>query len=114
MQKSLSEIIRDLEMLLISPVVRGSVETLDQLLSDDFVEFGSSGRIYSKEDLLNLHPQEEEISVQIEGFNVKGLSPNVVLATYKSVSEGKSALRSSIWTCVEGEWKMIFHQGTPC
>lgn len=24
----------------------------------------------------------------------------------------KNSLRSSIWKCIEGKWKMIFHQGT--
>jgi hypothetical protein len=46
------------------------------------------------------------------------LSNDCVLATYKLIEHNKInekkkySLRSSIWKCFDGRWKMFFHQGT--
>lgn len=114
MANNLKDTIFDLEISLMTPSIRKSAESLDKLLSDDFIEFGSSGRVYSKKDQLKMLPKEEEIQFKIEDFTTRELSRGVVLATYTSISEGKTVRRSSIWTCVEEQWEMSFHQGTPC
>ncbi len=44
--------LRDLEVALHQPEVRSDASRLDELLHDSFVEFGRSGRSYSKADLL--------------------------------------------------------------
>ncbi len=43
------------------------------------------------------------------------LASDVLLATYQTFrhNDSKYALRSSIWKKNQGEWQMIFHQGTP-
>jgi hypothetical protein len=46
--------IRALEQSLLTPTVRSSAEELDRVLSDDFLEFGSSGRAYTKEQVIPL------------------------------------------------------------
>lgn len=52
-------------------------------------------------------------------FQVKLLSPDVVLTTYRVVklsekrSETGHSLRSSIWKSIDKRWQMVFHQGTP-
>lgn len=40
----------ELEQLLLDPSVRGSPQAVIPLLHPDFVEFGSSGRVYTKGD----------------------------------------------------------------
>jgi hypothetical protein len=46
--ENLEELIYKLETDLLKPEVRASVEELNELMSDDFIEYGSSGFIYDK------------------------------------------------------------------
>jgi len=115
-----TEEIRALEERLLDPDVRASSEDLDKLLSDDFVEFGSSGRVYSKKLVIeSLGRQLEKEHFSIYDFRAQSLGNGVVLATYRVIRyedvSGKEvhSLRSSIWKRENGCWRMIFHQGTP-
>lgn len=107
-----------LETSLHKKEVRNSREHVAALLSDDFLEFGKSGMIFNKESILNLLESEEtDLQVEVSDFNIRELAPDVVLVTYKGSmvdDEGKtiSSLRSSIWVLQEGNWRMVFHQGT--
>jgi hypothetical protein len=46
------EIVCDLEEDLLKPEVRRSAERVNCLLADDFIEFGSSGRIFDKRGII--------------------------------------------------------------
>lgn len=52
-------------------------------------------------------------------FKAYTLAENIILLTYISiikdtpVAESKQAMRSSIWRLTDGQWRMVFHQGTP-
>ena len=109
---SLSRRLRELEESLLQPDVRKSKE-LVALLADDFVEFGSSGRIYTKADLVAV-PQAESPSVETtSNFKVALLSPNVALLTYVICREAVPpvhTLRSSVWQLRGEQWQMVFHQ----
>jgi hypothetical protein len=93
--------------------------TLDQLLADDFIEFGASGKRYTKQDLLTSLPASRVVSYRSSGFEAKELAPGVVLLTYQTSSQDPASgrathsLRSSIWQQHGGTWKLVFHQGTP-
>ncbi len=101
--------IRELEEQLVTPAVRASADALDRLVSDEFVEFGSSGRVYSKQDVIAQMLAEPAVTIRVADFNVLAVGPEVALATYRT---GRS-LRSSLWRR-EGEgWRIVFHQGTP-
>ena len=121
MQEDLQKTIYDLETTLLKPEIRSSAEDLDLLLADDFVEFGSSGKIYDKKMILERLPKDTEISsvqFEVSNFQVKALSENVVLATFKTDkilpnNSRVTALRASIWRNTNGNWQMIYHQGTP-
>ena len=121
MQGDLQKTIYDLETTLLKPEIRSSAEDLDLLLADDFVEFGSSGEIYDKKMILERLPKDAEISpvqFEVSNFQVKALSENVVLATFKTDkilpnNSRVTALRASIWRNTNGNWQMIYHQGTP-
>jgi hypothetical protein len=117
--KSAEEQIKLLEEKFLKPDVRKSREELTALLSDDFVEFGSSGRIYNKQQVLDILQKEKSPDFSLSDFNAVSLTPDLVLVTYTSIAvfekEGRSshALRSSIWKFGGGGWQIIFHQGTP-
>lgn len=101
--------IRALEEQLLTPAVRASAEALDRLVSDQFVEFGSAGRIYVKRDVVAQMLAKPNVTGSFDEFQVLALSPQVALATYRT---GRS-LRSSIWRREGEHWRIVFHQGTP-
>jgi hypothetical protein len=101
--------IRALEELLLTPAVRASRFELESLLSDQFVEFGSSGRVYSKAEMIEALIASPGCTATVSDFRVLALAANVMLATYRS----EHALRSSLWRREGNDWRMIFHQGTP-
>jgi hypothetical protein len=110
------ELILNLENELLRPETRKSPEKLRGLLSEDFIEYCSSGSIYN----YNIYDTfyEENVEFKIIDFNTRELSKYCILATYKvnkiyhNDNTVKSSLRSSIWKLYESKWKMIFHQGT--
>lgn len=109
-----------LENDLLKPEIRQSVEKTSELLIDGFTEFTSSGNIYYYNigQVINEGDDLQEIDWEITDFEINTLSNDCVLATYRltkhsELNENKKySLRSSIWKCFEGKWKMIFHQGT--
>jgi hypothetical protein len=118
--QTLEQQIFDLEKQLLMPEIRQSVERFMDFFSKDFIEFGSSGRIlYFSEDYFKGEQYPPGFKYEIKDFKIKILAQDVVLATYKgikhheSMEDRKYSLRSSIWKCFDGKWKMIFHQGTP-
>ncbi len=104
--------IEALERSLLDSSVRQSTEQLNKLIADDFLEFGSSGKVYNKQDCIK--PDETSRKFVVSDFKIKELSKDVTLATYKTTEDGIASLRSSIWQRYGDEWKMIFHQGTKC
>lgn len=105
----------ELEERLLQPGIRKSIEELDNLLADEFVEFGSSGRIFNKGIIMNRLPNETIIQMTLMDFEAKLLAPDVALTTFKVLKHTNMqySLRSSIWKLKEEKWQMIFHQGTP-
>lgn len=104
--------IEALERSLLDSSIRQSTEQLGKLIADDFLEFGSSGKVYNKQDCIK--PDETSRKFVVSDFKIKELSKDVMLATYKTTEDGIASLRSSIWQRYGDEWKMIFHQGTKC
>lgn len=110
----------ELENELLKSETRKSAEKISELLSEDFVEYCSSGTIYhyNKGDIFDEGSTSSEINYEIEEFTTKQLSNDCILATYKVIKHNelnedkKYSLRSSIWKLSDEKWKMIFHQGT--
>ena len=118
MREDPTEELRELEERLLLPDVRRSRPAVSALLADEFVEFGSSGRVYDRQQTLALLESAEQVETVIRDFAARLLTPEVALVTYRSVRRdtprgAADALRSSIWTRRNGRWQMLFHQGTP-
>jgi hypothetical protein len=105
--------LHDLEMRFLDPSSRRHPEALADLLADDFVEFGSSGRVYSKPEVLAFMRDTRPPDFVVVEFAVRELSPGCALVTFRAVIDGAPSLRSSIWVEQRGGWRMTFHQGTP-
>lgn len=106
--------LRELEELLLEPNVRKS-NRLVELLADDFIEFGSSGRVYTKTDLVAVLAAEAPVAQTTSDFKVTPLAPDVALLTYRIRRHSQpvvDTLRSSVWKRMNGRWQMVFHQAT--
>lgn len=116
---SIEEDFRFLEERLLQSDARQSAVELDALLADDFLEFGSSGRVYDKPQVIAALLTETLSSISLTDFRTKVLAPNVVLVTYQAICTNTTAtaavrsLRSSLWRLADGRWQLVFHQGTP-
>ena len=118
MDAHLKQQLMDLEVKLLQPDIRKSVKQLNTLLADDFLEFGQSGKTYSKQDVLEALPELTEELFMASHFEARMLSDDVVLLTYLLERRGNDAMksrscRSSIWKRTGEQWQMTFHQGTP-
>ena len=102
-----------LELQLMDPHFRRDRAAVADLLAEDFYEFGASGRVWSRDAILELMVTEPEFAQPVvEDFAVRMVASEVALATYRVVRESGSNLRSSLWIQEQGQWKMLFHQGT--
>ena len=118
--KMLLDTLRTLEATLHQPDVRGDSERLDRLLHERFREYGRSGRIYTKAEILSEFTHEPQTyEVWSQDFHVHPLSEDLALLTYRSAhinSDGeleRYTNRASLWQLTEHGWQMLFHQGTP-
>ena len=115
---ALQEVLRALEERLLQADARQSAAELDALLADDFLEFGSSGRIYDKPQVIAALPHEAPTTISLTDFRTRALATNVVLVTYQAIRAGTAdtavahSLRSSLWRFMDGRWQIVFHQGT--
>lgn len=113
-QQSVENLLEDLERQLLVPRARKS-ELVFELLAEEFVEFGSSGRQFTKAEIVAALQAEAPVEVTASEFKVQLLSSQVALVTYRAQRHGEPpvhTLRSSIWELREGQWQMVFHQGT--
>ena len=89
----------------------GDARTLYELIADDFLEFGASGRTWTAAEVREALATEPARDVPMEDFAVTRLAVGVALVTYRS-RDPRHAKRSSIWVRRGGRWVMRFHQGT--
>ena len=111
--------LRTLEEELLQPEVRKTASRVDTLLAEEFIEFGSSGRVFNKQQIIEMLRSESPVRLSLTDFKARTLAPGVVLTTYRAVRYWASgeqpiySLRSSVWRLLDGRWQMVFHQGTP-
>lgn len=107
--------ILELEERLLTQDVRTSRQSLDGLLADDFVEIGSSGRVYDKASIIDALLTETRRDITVSEFKVREMSTDQAHATYRATdaATGSASNRSSVWRYEQGVWRMAFHRGTP-
>ena len=111
-----AELIISREKLLLDPRVRRSGLELANLLAEDFIEFGSDGKVYDRQMVVAGLANESPANIEISDASVRFLEKGTALLTYRSMRHGdgdvRTSLRSSIWRLGGGIWRLIFHQGT--
>lgn len=119
-----AERLRQHEQSLLDASLRRNREEVSLLLAEDFREFGSSGRIFDRCEILDELSRETAARIEMSCFEVKMLGEDGALVTYRTSSRAwddaggaqptRDCWRSSIWVRRKAAWQMIFHQGTPC
>ena len=112
--EALTAELRALEERLLDPAVRADPQQVRGLLAPEFVEFGASGRVLDRDAIVALlaagGPQAEG---QTRRFRVQSIAPGAALTTWRiRRSDGSQTLRSSVWQRRDGQWQLVFHQGT--
>jgi hypothetical protein len=112
MSEDLAAHLQALEEQLLQPAIRADSDALTTLLADDFREFGSSGRIFTRAEIVAELATESPRSISLSDFHCQPLTPEAALVTYRTTSATNTDLRSSLWVLRDGRWQMLFHQGT--
>ena len=108
-----------LEESLWRPETRFDRDHLEQVLADDFDEFGRSGRHWSREASIAAEATAFETVLPLQELRVRALGPDAALLTYRTettyLGTGLThvARRSSVWQRIDGAWRLRFHQATP-
>ena len=118
MSSKRDDLLFELEQRLAQVDRRLSAEDAGSLIAEDFVEFGASGKVWSKAEIITAMSQWAPIERIVEDFRVRELSASICLVTYKVIGVTKDrqaspfSLRSSIWRYTGERWQIVFHQGT--
>ncbi len=105
----LHQLIYDYELA----IANRTINHVDTILADCFIEHGSSGTIYNKNDVIEAFKHFKiDNEIQIVDFKIDIKSDTLILATFKTIKKDKDAIRSSLWQYIDGKWQMVFHQGT--
>ena len=104
------------ERLLLTDRVRSYPARLRVLLHPDFVEYGVSGRIWTRSRLIaELSPLDD--SPRLEVLGSSRLGQDALLLRWRSISASATSLRSSVWVRDDSlgrpRWRLLFAQGTP-
>ncbi|MEU6090777.1 DUF4440 domain-containing protein [Streptomyces sp. NPDC047085] len=89
----------------------------EAMTAPDFWETGASGRRYSRVHVLDVleecyrEPPVEEW--ETSEFQCRELATDLYLLTYTLVLNGRRTRRATIWQNGAGEWRFLYHQGTP-
>jgi hypothetical protein len=89
----------------------------DRMMAPEFHEVGASGRRYSRDFVLDLleqrHSRPQEDVLEASDFECLWLGGESYLITYDLLQDDvRRTRRSTIWRKYEGDWLIVFHQGT--
>jgi Uncharacterized protein conserved in bacteria len=115
MKSRLENILFQAENNLLDPEFCRNPEFLEECLSEGFMEYGQTGRIYDRSAVIHHLLHGDDRKLEIQDFALRCLSRNTAEVHYIAVGREAphpKSLRTSIWTLEEGSWKLCFHQGT--
>ena len=96
---------------------RFDVAFMQKSLALDFLEFGKSGKMHTRDAVLGAPRRTIDGGLPLRDFKIRLLDENTAQITYISETESRNhrlrALRSSIWSRTSRGWQLRFHQGTP-
>lgn len=96
-------------------------EDFNRLTDPGFWETGASVRRYSREHVWSILKQrytsdpsgQPEDDWQTSEFQLRAIAPATYLLTYTLLQNARLTRRATIWQRHAGDWKILYHQGTP-
>jgi hypothetical protein len=90
---------------------------LEQMTTVDFWEIGASGKIYTRDYVINTllerYKKPEQHGLTCCDFTLRRLAPTVFLLTYTlKQPSNRLTRRTTIWKQDGSNWQIAFHQGT--
>lgn len=99
-----------MERALLSDEVRSDPAAVAALLHPHWQEVGRSGRLWTREDsLAGIGPIEP---LDFEVISTDRIGPDTILLLWRTSTDERSTLRSTLWVRSGGRWQARFHQGT--
>ena len=99
-----------MERALLGDEVRTDRAAVAALLHPEWQEIGRSGRLWSRDDILDSIGPIPPVDFQVG--SVDRLGPDTILLLWRTATEERSTLRSTLWLRTGGRWQARFHQGT--
>ena len=102
------------ERSLHDPAVRSDRNRLEDLLHPDYVEFSSTGRLWSRAaviDALTNRPGSVA-AVSVLDMGAHQVTPDTVIVTSVTQHGLRRSVRNTVWILQSGEWRMRLHQAT--
>lgn len=80
-------------------------------------EVGASGNVYSREHVIQILLQRYSNPIyegiwETKDFKLTEIAPNSYLLTYVLLQGERITRRATIWRFEDGNWKILYHQGT--
>ena len=100
-----------------SDIFGTSKQDILDITCEEFWEVGASGNVYQREyviqTLLNRYsdPGYKDIW-ETKDFKLIEIAPNNYLITYVLLQGERITRRATIWRFENGDWKILYHQGT--
>ena len=90
---------------------------LTAMMDDGFWEIGASGRVYDRAYVIDTMLERyasgpEPHEWPCSDFAIRALGADVFHLSYILHEPDRHTRRSTLWRRAEGEWKIMFHQGT--
>lgn len=102
-----------LEERLLHPDREADRASLIPLFAEEYKEFCTSGRIYNRQQTIDVLLTSAPRYATILHYHVVLLSETVALARYRATTALEVSHRSSLWIFRDNRWQLFFHQGTP-
>jgi len=103
--------ILELEKSLFEVKYMNNKEYLNNLIDDDYLEIGKSGKMINKDDVIKeLSSLKENRNIDIYNFACTK-EDNIYIVHYITISNDNKIYRTSIWK-KEKDYKILFHQAS--
>lgn len=89
----------------------------ENMMAEDFWETGASGRVYSRQFVLDVletrFSAPHQDTWETRDFRCRRLAQDVYLLTYTLLQDkNRLTRRATIWQKTNEQWKIVYHQGT--
>ncbi len=87
------------------------------LITDDYWEVGASGRVYTRDVILDILADRHRLPVvdddwRVVDFGCHQLAADLFQATYTLWQGDRCTRRSTLWRRTADSWRAVYHQGT--